>query len=244
MPDAGFNIIVGRSRTRAGSFCHSEGGRRSPSGLHAASRRSESMLYLMSREVGRDANCIGFPSVKSCLAVVVQTTQELIGWHVFNTPRNQTITDAGAFAQYVTANANGHAVRLYGATTRAERGNNPGWKQELLDIAQALHYHGPATAFDMNVAGEGSYVEFVRDANARKCDIYFKRNSKMTYTTTDTDIHAMVQRYVNAGNLTFLYGGDDDIAPIYTNAQVNTATSKKGRLNSASWFHTNDFTVP
>jgi len=199
------------------------------------------MLYLMSYETGADPAALGFPSVESCLAVVLQTTNELIGWHSYNTKVDVTASNAATFAVFVNANSTGSAVRLYGATNRK---HHKQWKQELRDIAAALGYRGPATSVDLKV-GEGTYVQFDRDAARRCCDISYKRNTKMNYTTAETAAALVTQRAIKTGNPAPqpMYGGDNNKPVIYTGATVNLTTSSKGRLNQASWSQMDTFTI-
>jgi hypothetical protein len=199
------------------------------------------MLYLMSYETGADPNSLGFPSVESCLAVVLQTSNELIGWHSYNTNPDVTASNAATFAVFVNANSTGPAVRLYGATNRV---HHKQWKQELRDIAAALGYRGPATSVDLKV-GEGTYVQFDRDAARRCCNISYKRNSKMNYTTQETAAALVVQRAIKSGNPVPqpMYGGENNEPVIYTGATVDPAKSSKGQLNKASWSQMDTFTV-
>ena len=206
------------------------------------SQRTEpAMLYLMSYETGADPAALGFPSVESCLAVVVQTTNELIGWHSYNTTLAVTGNNAATFAVFVNANATGPAVRLYGATNRK---HHQEWKQELRDIAAALGYHGAATSVDLKT-GEGTYVQFDRDAAKRCCNITYKRNTKMNYTKVGTPSAQVTQRAIKTGNPLPqpMYAGDDDKPIIYTGATVNPDTSSKGQLNKASWTQMDTFTI-
>jgi hypothetical protein len=194
------------------------------------------MLYLMSAEIGSDDDCIGFPSVQTCLAVLVQTSSNLVGWHSYNTTIDVTKDNAATFAAYVGKHAKGPIVNLYTASNKPGRGGF--WRAELREIASALGYTGKATMFDMGIANEGVYVEFRRNGGSSKCKIYYKRNGKMTYTTTETNTKTMVQRAIVKGNAKpqKLYDGGTGTAPIYTGAALNHH-SKRGNLNPASSKH-------
>ncbi|MGH7460714.1 MAG: hypothetical protein ACREMA_06755 [Longimicrobiales bacterium] len=205
------------------------------------------MIYLMSREIGRDTNRIGFPSVQTCLAVVLQTDLELIGWHSFNSNLAVMRVDATTFATYVQANAVGNPVHLYTASNRAPRGAF--WDPEVQSLATALNFHGSATMIDLKVMpaaaapGEGGYVEFVRD-HRRRCSVYFKRNAKMDYTTSEMPLASINHRMIARGNAqpVPLYGGDNGRAIIHTNAALN-ANSRAGRLNEVSAGQSKTITV-
>ncbi len=199
------------------------------------------MIYLFSTEIGHDANSIGFPSVETCFAIVLQTDVMLIGWHSFNTLLPQTTANAGVFANYITSvPAHGTAVHLYGATNR--KGHGGDWKAELRAIAGQIGYTGPATLVDLKQS-EGTYVQFDRDAHARTCLVTYKRNAKMLYTKTDSDINAIPHRRIHAGAVAPLYGGDDGLAPVYTAAHVHPLTSSSRRLHTAGWGNTTNFTI-
>ncbi|MBV8972464.1 MAG: hypothetical protein JO290_09265 [Sphingomonadaceae bacterium] len=203
------------------------------------------MLQLLERQVGCDATAIGFPSVDTCLAVVLQTTSELVGWHSLNTDIGTTAVNAGKLAVYVAASAPGLPIRLYTATNRTNHQRD--WRDELRQIAAALNFHGPATAIDLKVNTEGVYVQFERNAARRCCDISYKRNSKIDYDTGKTRLYVETTRHkrllTGAGNFGDLYGGGDGKTTVYTTVTTNDQSSK-GRLNSVSWSQTNTITIP
>jgi|GEM_PF-5005180 len=198
------------------------------------------MLYLFSEQIGVDAAALGFPSVETCLAVVLQTDQVLAGWHSFNTSDTVTASNAQKFGAYLAANAPGTWLRLYGATNRKGHGKN--WKSEMRDIANAIGFTGTVIGLDMGVTGEGVHVEFHRNGNAR-CDIYHKRNSKMDYTQTKTPLATIPHRRIinSAATDQPLYSSDGSPS-IFTGATIN-ANSKKGKFHHSSWMDLQSFTV-
>lgn len=200
------------------------------------------MIYLFSNEFGHDAASIGFPSVETCFAIVLQTDSMLLGWHTYNNIPSQLQTKAGVFNSYIgTVHGIGVPVRLYGATNRKEHGGD--WKAELRSIAAALNYHGPATLVDLK-QGEGTYVQFDRKANDRSCTVSYKRNSKVTYATQVVDVNATPHRRDYGGAVAPLYGGDDNTNKVYTGAQVDPNKSGSGTLHTSGWSNTTSFTIP
>jgi hypothetical protein len=55
--------------------------------------------YLNEHQVGFDTTLVGFPNLGDCLAVVLQSTGGLFGFHI--TPGNQR--QSGEFAQFIQA---------------------------------------------------------------------------------------------------------------------------------------------
>ena len=54
-------------------------------------------------------------------------------------------------------------------------------------IAGRLHYTGPISGFDTSIINptDGTYVEYRRRPHEDKCDIFYKRNERMTFTEID-----------------------------------------------------------
>ncbi len=205
------------------------------------------MLQLRERECGDDPLKIGFPSVDTCLAVVLQTTAELVGWHSLNTDTPVTVANSGKLRAYAAAHAGGAPVHLYIATNRANHARD--WRTELTAIAGGLLYHGPATAIDLHVNDEGVYVQFERDAASRTCDVFYKRNSKVDYESGKTRLHVDSVRHrrlltgaLDFGHLFTPVGGDGK-ATVYTTVTTNDQ-SAKGKLNKVGWNRRNTITIP
>lgn len=189
------------------------------------------MIYLMSSEVGHDQVGIGFPSVKSCIAIVYATDQELIGWHTFNTLDETTVANAEAFCRYILRKRTSHPVHLYAASSSSERGE--GWEKLMVRIARRLAYEGPITLFDTQLMG-GTYFEFLHTPTG--ATIHFKRNAKMQYPTAQvnnqTTRHRRIIKSPTSGLPRYkrLYGGNDGQAVIHTAPIV---TSNSGQLRPA-----------
>lgn len=201
------------------------------------------VIYLFSTEVGHHLESLGFPSVETCFAIVLQTDAMLIGWHSFNTLAIETQANAAVFRTYINSVPDhGTSVRLYGATNKKEHGGD--WRAELTSIAAQIGYKGPASLINLH-QGEGTYVQFDRMPAARTCDVSYKRNSKMIYRKGEVNPDDAPHRRIVKGNPTIqkLYGGDDNTAVIYAHAKVDRDQSKSGRMHSASWSDTTSFTI-
>jgi hypothetical protein len=189
------------------------------------------MIYLMSSEVGCDQQGIGFPSVKTCIAIVYATDQELIGWHTFNTLDETTVANAEAFCRFILANRTSHPVHLYAASSSSERGT--GWEKLMVRIARRLAYEGPITLFDTQLMG-GTYFEFLHTPTG--ATIHFKKNAKMQYPTMEVDNqttpHRRIIKSPRSGlpRYKYLYGGENGRAVIHTAPVV---TSNSGLLRPA-----------
>ncbi|MCO4824896.1 MAG: hypothetical protein KC451_08585 [Amylibacter sp.] len=205
------------------------------------------MLQLLERQVGFDDASIGFPSVDTCMAVVLQTETGLFGWHSLNTSRDAMEKNAGDLLMFVRSQPTSVPVRLYVAMNREQHGQaGGGWRAELEAIAEGLHYHGPATGIDLKV-NEGTYVQFERNAGSRTCQVSYKRNSKMDYETFATRLHASSIRHRQLGGAdgfkeVYTSAAGDGKTKVYTKVQTN-ATSANGQLNSVSSSQSNSITI-
>jgi hypothetical protein len=155
------------------------------------------------------------------------------------------VADTAKLAVYMAANARGNPVHFYTATNRKVHGKD--WKQELINLAGALNYHGPATSIDLHVNTDGVYVQFERDASSNTCDVYYKRNAKMDYEfgAAEMDVTVIRQKELKTtGPLAYgdLYSSTGK-NKIYTVVRTNV-NSKKGRLNSIAWNRRNTITIP
>jgi len=144
------------------------------------------MKYLMEHELAFDANCIGFPSIQGCHAIVYQNATGLYGFHVAGgSGEAKWPHNARLFAQFVLKHdklANSPS-RLYGVTFVGtnQRGYSlpaqDNWKRELVEFATKLTYSGKISGYDLDNTLDGtqdsSYVEFRRAGN--KCDLHIAK---------------------------------------------------------------------
>jgi len=145
--------------------------------------------YLNEREVGFDADTIGFPNIGACMGVVLQTDNGLYGFHAM--PGD--VDRIAGFLQFIqNSGLHGNNVHLYGSCIRSKRcgGSESQWKTEMTSLAGGLNYHGPVSGFDMPAypnrkdgTADTTYLEYRRDTVGSKCKIYYKRMSKMTVDT-------------------------------------------------------------
>lgn len=206
-------------------------------------QKEDRMMQLLERQIGTDPEHIGFPSVQTCMAVVVLTTTEMIGWHSLNTHSNVLESDAGKLATFIGAMARGTPLHLYVATNRKANAGN--WRDQLRDIARGLGYQGPATSIDLAVNVEGVYVQFDRDSGARACSISYKRNSKMDYDTGKSKMNVGAVRHKQLGAGGADYGdiySSSGRTTVHTNIGTN-ANSAKGKLNKVGWSQSDTITI-
>lgn len=198
-------------------------------------------VFLLENEVGCDDDVVGFPSLSGCMAVVLQTDQALLGWHVYGSGRIDE--RVGAFVQFVQAMAAGTPVHLYGVCNHVERfgGDGTKWRAEMDAVATGINYNGPVSGFDLSdgtgIGHESTYAEFHRDGQARRCTIYYKRWSKMQSTRGDIPATVPQQRVSKRGNgyvLEGLYAKQGATPQGTTGATIVVTRSNKGRLHEAS----------
>lgn len=187
------------------------------------------MIYLDTRHCGYDLERMGFPSVETCMALVLETNDYLVGWHCPSCSVETLRETAVPFASYVQRMGTRAATRLYGVT-HTHRGGAAGAKvsvpAELRIVAGALDYHGPVT-YVLLEAQRPDYIEFHRIGGGSQCEIYYKNSGKVDYApghvaTTKTRHHSIKP---GSDVATRLYGGDNGIAPI-----VIGVTAKAGAL--------------
>lgn len=151
----------------------------------ASDHRKIKMIYLLEHEIGFDPNCIGFPSIQGCHAVVYQTSAGLYGFHIAGGSANgDWAANANVFRQFIDGHGglNHPGTRLYGVTFvgNNQRGYSlsvrDNWKGELQQIASALGYTGKISGYDLfKTLGNNTsaYVEF--QARGPKCKLYIRR---------------------------------------------------------------------
>ena len=119
-------------------------------------------MYLGEREIGFDANQIGFPSIGGCRAIVLVTGGGLFGFHLSGT---LTQVKRDALAQFIQGHAQGdHKRNLYIASRvggNAQHTNAGEVHAEIKEIAQALGFNGSVYWADVSsVPGASAYVQF------------------------------------------------------------------------------------
>jgi hypothetical protein len=190
------------------------------------------MEFLLMDEVARCGlrESLGFPSIGTCMAVVLQTQQELIGWHSWNFADafDQLLVMAEKFRAYANSmRGGGGNVHLYVAGKKKERRYY--WQQELQTIAKGLKYSGPATSVQIEDKDEdGTYFEFTY-CNAKLMTIRYKVGSKVTYTQSKKKVSDLTKKAIykskmattqQAGPLSSIHD-EQGYAYVYTRAVLS-----------------------
>jgi hypothetical protein len=142
-------------------------------------------IYLLMNECGFDPAKIGFPSLQGCVGVVLQTSTGLFGWHIFGAPKIAELKRMSRQFKTFIENqpGGGTAVKLYGARFRRYRND---WREEMTTIASEIGYSGMIGCYDIGRDGsltvnDSAYVAFTRDGAKQRCNLIYKRSSKMRY---------------------------------------------------------------
>lgn len=156
------------------------------------------MKFLMEHEMAFDADCLGFPSIQGCHAIVYQTTGGIYGFHVAGGSANDDWPlNAGVFRQFINDHGGlaSPGSRLYGASfiennQRGYSGAKPKqrWIEELVTFSSALGYTGKISGYDLFKslgADASAYVEY--RVNGSKCDLYIRKWSRDNDHPTVTD---------------------------------------------------------
>lgn len=131
------------------------------------------MIYLDSRFCGYDLSAMGFPSVQTCMAVVLETKDWLVGWHAMNT--GSLLGDATAFGAYVKKMGDSKPIRLYGVTHASRVTSMKLLKIQLQEIADKMGYSGKASGFfipELRPSQE-DYVAFSRRGSGSTCEVRY-----------------------------------------------------------------------
>jgi len=146
-------------------------------------------LYLNERQVGFDVNTLGFPGIGDCMALAVQDTGGLFGFHVMPGDINKV----AEFIRFMHGNTNysGNLTHMYGCsrwTKRySSRGGRSDWETEMTAIGRAIGYTGPVSGFDASSGTklgptDSLYIEF-RAKGGGAVTFHYKRTSKVTAPT-------------------------------------------------------------
>lgn len=152
------------------------------------------MKFLNTKEIGFDHNSIGFPSVKTCQAIVYQTSIGLFGYHdSYGTAQAFPLKcdTMRQFVQSVSINHSDHAVCLIGAITSYERfkkGQDDAWGAELLQVATALGFTGDVWGVRVDSHVQKDDSAYIRvdtvGGTMQRATVSYKTWSKMDYDTS------------------------------------------------------------
>ncbi len=149
------------------------------------------MQYLGTNEIGFDPKSLGFPSVKTCMAIVYGSNAGLFGLHDAFGNLTQLTAKAGLLATFVQSKAFNHAALknfLISVIVKNERwdpDDDNRWRDELVAVAARLHYDGPIwgariTGHMEADQGHAAYIRVdVGGAFEPRCKVRYKRQSKM-----------------------------------------------------------------
>lgn len=148
-------------------------------------------IYLCEDFMGGSPDIIGFPNLISCMGVVLLTKNNMFGLHLVEKSTVPPYVDE--FKKYLLAQDVKPAdmVTLYGCCNfknRYKSSDQAPWQEELRHIAGIIGFAkgGDAKGFDTAIVDKvaGAYVEYRRVPGADTCKVFYKRDSKMTYTKT------------------------------------------------------------
>ena len=172
------------------------------------------MIYLDTKMCGYDDDKIGFPSVQTCMAIVAETADRLIGWHA-SSGAESFAGQAVTFASYVERKRQGQAViHVYGVT-HGNRGSKSALK-EMRTMCGAMGYKGNGS-FVVLAGDESDYVEVRRRGGGNRCGIYSSpTNNTASYEKGDVDPNETRHRLIKPGvdKAAKLYGGEENSAPV------------------------------
>ncbi|MGH7121834.1 MAG: hypothetical protein ACREFP_23050 [Acetobacteraceae bacterium] len=150
------------------------------------------MQYLGTNEIGFDKQALGFPSVKTCQAIVYETGSALYGFHDALGQSAAFPAKCSAFAQFVQEVSINHkwlAICVIGVITREQRfkmNQVDEWKAQLFEVAEHLDFQGEiwGARLQERVGDDDSaYIRFDRLDHTSgvkpPCQISFKTWSKM-----------------------------------------------------------------
>jgi len=170
------------------------------------------MIYISTNELGFDQYSLGFPSVRTCQAIVYRTDFGLFGFHdAYGEVRTfkAKCKTFNQFVQNLSQNHETQAQALICVIHRTTRFNTDTagdqseetWKNQVSMVADALTYKGPiwgARLMKHTDKTDGSaYIRFdIRDNGAPPCRVRFKRWSKMEFNDAiipaDQSVHAQL----------------------------------------------------
>lgn len=183
--------------------------------------------YLGTNEVGLSKTALGFPSVKTCQAIVYQTDTHLYGFHDALASNAVFTKKAEAFRDFVQAHALNHQGQgrcIIGVITAGERfGENKqgkaDWSHQLVEVAGLLGFTGAiwgARVKEFINKGDSSYFrfDFGRD-RAKRCMLSYQTWSKMEFSGTvlpkNASKHALLKpRYLQYASPEEMYRERDN----------------------------------
>jgi hypothetical protein len=150
------------------------------------------MQYLGTNEIGFDRQALGFPSVKTCQAIVYESGSGLYGLHDALGNPAALPAKCSAFAQFVQEVSINHkwlAICIIGVITQEQRfklDQVDDWKAQLFEVAKYLNFQGDIWGARLQERirdDDPAYIRFDRLDHTSgvqpPCKVSFKTWSKM-----------------------------------------------------------------
>lgn len=159
------------------------------------------MRYLNSNDYGFDPHSLGFPSVKSCQAIVLLTSNGLYGLHDLKAGSvRQDQLKIQCFGDWAKKRFRENSltkIKLYGVinnveqySNKNEKGGNGDWDAALMQVANALEFDGPIRKYRVykhidkpkqkgSSSGFAIYIQLDVSQGDESCIIRYKRMSKL-----------------------------------------------------------------
>jgi hypothetical protein len=213
-------------------------------------------IYLREDHIGADLDTVGFPNLSTCLAVVVQTTTQLYGYHIASQSETERVEQLLALIHQTEPQA--QMVHLYGSCYWANRypfsrGTTAAtqWEAEMGSIADTLQYTGPVSGFDFGLGRawnlsarlslsnipptQYTYLEYRRQGNLNTCTLHYKRGAKVTFTAGVMPADMLVERIrpLNTNPPTFQRVAPPGNMSTLT-ATVTRTSNNQGQLHSVA----------
>ena len=202
-------------------------------------------IFLDELQAGSAQDLIGFPNLRTCMGLVLQTRAFLYGCHIAGMEQDTVAAQAEALKAYIRdvgGNVN-NGVRLYGCCNWKARyeggGRRAAWERELSEIARILGYTGTASGFDTGVvvSEPGVYLEYRPEYGKEKCRIFYKKDAKMGYATEFRQVSATGRGFKPFGTKPVSLTDDTlQLAAKGPNQFVDQKLSATGNLHELNYF--------
>ncbi|WP_174502031.1 hypothetical protein [Acidiphilium sp. C61] len=201
------------------------------------------MKYLGTNEVGFDRFNLGFPSVKTCQAIVYQTSFGLFGFHDALTNKVPFTRKCEAFRTFVQNLSVPHtefAECLIGVITSTERftlNDRAGWATQLFEVARHLAFKGAiyGVRLTKHIANNDSaYIRY--DYEPKRSKISYKTWGKMDFDNVDLDKDATFHALLRPQNVlvTTVAERDNRAFDAIEPTERNRSVHRRGRTDEGN----------
>lgn len=138
-------------------------------------------VYLAEEQAGSDPQVIGFPNIRLCMGVVLQTKAHLYGFHFSGLSKTEKYAQDFLADLKKMGGDTENGVHLYGSCIRVNRyggsasASQKAWKADMKLIAKVLGYSGPISGFDSEILSRksnSSYIEYRANFAQGTCKIF------------------------------------------------------------------------